>query len=302
MKVIDLFAGAGGFSTGAGMAGLNVLLAVNHDPEAISFHKANHPGTDHVCQDINLLNWNEVPEHDLMMASPCCQGWSRAAGKSKRMHDASRQTAWCIPHGLEFKRPRVVLIENVPEIKTRWPRYGFWIKTLESFGYSVTENVLNARSFGVPQSRERLFVVCHLGKPITLRSPELAEIPASEILEWEHPDFRPIAAKKRADVVMRQVAEGRRRYGKRFLVIYNGSEKTGRSIDKPLPTVTCSDRIGVVNGDYIRFLRPSEARRAMGFPEDYRMPKQHKPSMRLMGNAVCPPMAAEILRQIQAVA
>ena len=299
LKAIDLFAGAGGFSTGARAAGAAVVMAANHNPTAVAIHQANHPETDHLCQDINLLNWNAVPDHDLMLASPCCQGHSRARGRGVAKHDESRQTAWCIPHGLEWKRPRAIVIENVPEFRS-WERYGIWTQTLESFGYSLTENVLNAREFGVAQHRERLFIVGSLGKPITIESPRLPEIPASEILEWDHPDFAPIAAKPRAEVVMRQVREGRRRFGSRFLVVYNGSEKTGRSVERPLPTVTCVDRIGVVDGERIRFLRPSEARRAMGFPADYQLPRQHKASMQALGNAVCPPVATEIVKQLSA--
>src|SRR5690606_22640107 len=66
MKAIDLFAGAGGFSTGAAMAGCEVAWAANHWPEAVRWHAANHPDAEHVCQDLHQARWEDVPAHDLM--------------------------------------------------------------------------------------------------------------------------------------------------------------------------------------------------------------------------------------------
>ncbi|MGH8758958.1 MAG: DNA cytosine methyltransferase, partial [Burkholderiales bacterium] len=88
MKAIDLFAGAGGFSTGAQMAGCKVVWAANHWPTAVDIHAANHPGTMHACQDLRQTDWRDVPAHDILLASPACQGHSRARGKERPHHDA----------------------------------------------------------------------------------------------------------------------------------------------------------------------------------------------------------------------
>lgn len=80
MRAIDLFAGAGGFSTGAAMAGCNVVWAANHWQAAVDVHAANHPGTEHACQDLQQADWRNVPGHDLLLASPACQGHSPARG------------------------------------------------------------------------------------------------------------------------------------------------------------------------------------------------------------------------------
>ncbi len=68
MNVIDLFAGAGGFSTGASMAGCNVAWAANHWPDAVEWHSRNHPDAAHICQDLHQADWSQVPAHDLMLA------------------------------------------------------------------------------------------------------------------------------------------------------------------------------------------------------------------------------------------
>jgi len=68
MKAIGLFAGAGGFSTGAAMAGALVVWAANHWPVAVQYHAANHPAADHLCQDLHRADWSRVPATDLMLA------------------------------------------------------------------------------------------------------------------------------------------------------------------------------------------------------------------------------------------
>ena len=82
MRAIDLFAGAGGFSTGATMAGVQVVWAGNHWPLAVEYHAANHPDAEHACQDLHQARWDDVPGHDLLLASPCCQGHIKARGKA----------------------------------------------------------------------------------------------------------------------------------------------------------------------------------------------------------------------------
>ena len=62
MNAIDLFAGAGGFSTGAQMAGCRVVWAANHWQAAVDVHASNHPGTAHACQDLHQTDWRTVPE------------------------------------------------------------------------------------------------------------------------------------------------------------------------------------------------------------------------------------------------
>lgn len=87
MKAVDLFAGAGGFSTGASMAGARVVWAANHWPKAIEWHSANHPDTVHACQDLQQADFREAPAHDILLASPACQGHSRARGAEKPHQD-----------------------------------------------------------------------------------------------------------------------------------------------------------------------------------------------------------------------
>lgn len=74
MDAIDLFAGFGGSSTGARMAGIRIGWAANHRPEAVKWHSANHPQTEHICQDLHQADWSLVPAHDLLLPSPLLPG------------------------------------------------------------------------------------------------------------------------------------------------------------------------------------------------------------------------------------
>jgi DNA (cytosine-5)-methyltransferase 1 len=114
---IDLFAGCGGWTTGGKEAGLKVFWAANHWPEAVKWRSANHPETIHVCQDLHQANWADVPKHDVMLASPCCQGHTKARGNAagNPQHDNSRSTAWAPVQNAEVNRPEFAVIENVPE-------------------------------------------------------------------------------------------------------------------------------------------------------------------------------------------
>lgn len=80
-----------------------MLYAANHWPLAVEAHAANHPETRHECQDLRQADWTSLPAHDLLLASPACQGHSTAANGARRSnggvaatHDALRATAWAV--------------------------------------------------------------------------------------------------------------------------------------------------------------------------------------------------------------
>lgn len=121
---IDNFAGGGGASTGIEMAiGRSVDIAINHDPDAIAMHKANHPKTEHYCEDvwevdpIKACKGNRVA---LAWFSPDCKHFSRAKG-GKPVDKNIRGLAWVTIKWAFKVRPRVIMLENVPEIQTWGP-------------------------------------------------------------------------------------------------------------------------------------------------------------------------------------
>ncbi len=300
VKAIDLFAGLGGFTQGAiAVPNVDVVWAANHAPLAVEVHAANHPGTDHVCQDLHQANWAKVPSCDLVLASPCCQGHAKARGKDRPHHDASRSTAWAVVSCCEFHRPEAFVVENVPEF-AEWKLYPAWKLAMESMGYHMTSVVLDAADLGVPQHRERLFIAGRLGSPVDISQPATPHVAIGPRIDWEWPRWSRVADK--VEATRARANSGRDRFGDRFVMPYygSGSGKTGRSLGRPLGTVTCTDRWAVVDGDRMRMLQVPEYRAAMGFPEDYQIAGSRKKQIHLLGNAVCPPVATHVVSEVVA--
>jgi len=197
---IDLFAGAGGTSTGIHLADANatVVACVNHDATAIASHKANHPKTLHFTEDIRdfkvvehlkvLVNNLRNNEHDCYIniwASLECTNYSKAKGGLPRDAD-SRTLAWDLMMYLEHLNPDYLYIENVREFMS-WGQldetgrpvhmykgcdYMYWVHTVQNKGYNYDWKMLNAADFGSYTSRDRYFgIFAKHGLPITFPEP-----------------------------------------------------------------------------------------------------------------------------------
>ena len=187
--IVDNFAGGGGASTGIEMAtGVSVDIAINHDPEAIRMHKANHPGTKHYCEDVWQVNPVEACKGRpvaLAWFSPDCKHFSKAKG-GKPKDKKIRGLAWVACRWAGMVRPRVIMLENVEEFKTWGPlnrshrpikakqgvTFQKFISQLEGLGYKVEYRELVAADYGAPTMRKRFFLVARCdGKPIVWPEP-----------------------------------------------------------------------------------------------------------------------------------
>lgn len=303
MIAIDLFAGLGGFTEGAEQAGVKVVWTANHWSDAVEAHKRNHPDAHHVCQDLQQADPRRAPRHDLLLAAPSCQGHSPARGKDQPRHDAARATAWAVVTFAEVHRPPVVVVENVPAFR-RWVLYPAWRAALEALGYALAEHVVNAADLGVPQERVRLFVVATRSRaPFAIDLPRLSHVPVSTCIAWDRYPWSRIERPGRSTATLARIARGRAKLGDRFVVPYygSGSGETGRSLDRPLGTVTTLDRWALIDGDRMRMLQPwDELLQIMGFRQDYWLPANRRLALHLEGNAVCPPVGRAIIEQIRA--
>ena len=186
---MDNFAGGGGASTGIEMAtGISVDIAINHDPEAIKMHKANHPSTKHYCESV----WDVDPVKAcagrpvaLAWFSPDCKHFSKAKG-GKPKDKNIRGLAWVALRWAGLVRPDVIMLENVEEFKTWGPlnrshrpikakqgvTFRKFISQLEDLGYSVEFRELVAADYGAPTMRKRFFMIARCdGKPIVWPEP-----------------------------------------------------------------------------------------------------------------------------------
>ena len=297
MRCLDLFAGAGGFSTGAVQAGCTVVAAANHWPAAVEAHSRNHPSTQHICQDLCQADFTTFPTHDILLASPECRGHTRARGKEAKHHDASRSTAWAVISCAEVHRPHAIVAENVPEF-LRWQLYPAWKSALYMLGYDITENVVNAADYGVPQNRVRALIIAMKGRAPRIQAARRPKIPARAIINLDAGRWGAIKRAGRSENTLRRIVEGRKQHGQTFIIAYYGSERGGRSIDVPLGTVTTRERFAVVHKDCMRMLSVDEYRAAMGFQPDYWLPNHRKTAVKLLGNAVPPALAMAALEWV----
>jgi DNA (cytosine-5)-methyltransferase 1 len=195
--------------------------------------------------------------------------------------------------------PRALVVENVPDF-ARWTLFPAWCDALNRLGYRLAAHVIDSADLGVPQHRRRMFVVGVRAKSALWLSLDRREhVPAATFLgsggRWSM-----VASK--CSRTRERVAAGRIAHGHRFLVAYYGSARGGRSIHRPIGTITTRDRYASVDGDFMRMLTTDEYRAAMGFPAGYVLPENHRLATHLLGNAVCPPVAEEIVRQLSLVA
>lgn len=301
VTAIDLFAGAGGMSEGAALAGVDVVWAANHWPLAVQFHQANHPGTLHSCQDLQQADWSTVPSHDIVMAAPACQGHTPARGKEKPHHDKLRNTAWAVVDCVAYHKSEAVLVENVPAM-TKWELYPSWVDAMQRLGYAVAPHIVDAADHGVPQNRKRLLIVCTRSKaPLVLQFDKQPHKPINDVIEWDRHTWNLIETPDRVHRTLARVRAGRQRFGDRFLAPYysSGSGKTGRSVHRPIGTIPTKDRWAVIDGDYTRFIQVSEARKAFGYRPDYILPPSHSEAIMMLGNSVPPPMARDFMSALK---
>lgn len=168
--VTDLFCGAGGSSLGAEAAGMRLVMAANHWSTAIDVHQAHFPDARHDCADISQADPRRYTVTDILLASPECTNHSQARGVSRRRQDSSlfdsadlaaersRATMWDVPRFAEQNRYAAVVTENVVEA-TKWVMWPAWWQAMELLGYRGTVLSHNSQDHGVPQSRDRIYVV-----------------------------------------------------------------------------------------------------------------------------------------------
>lgn len=187
--IVDNFAGGGGASTGIELAtGYSVDIAINHDPEAIKMHKANHPNTKHYCENVWAVDPVKACNgHPVGLAwfSPDCKHFSKAKG-GKPKDKNIRGLAWVACRWAGLVRPRVIMLENVEEFKTWGPlnrghhpikakqgkTFEKFVQQLNDLGYTVEFKELIAADYGAPTMRKRFFLIARCdGKPIVWPEP-----------------------------------------------------------------------------------------------------------------------------------
>jgi len=312
MRAIDLFCGAGGSSLGAMAAGFEIVAGFDIWPVAGLVYRANFPAARfHLC-DLAVLDgsdirsiYGDLGDVDLVLASPPCTDHSLARGAAPPS-PAGLDLPWCVLEFARIFRPRWVVVENVIQMR-RWHGFRSFLHALMHLGYCVRVQILDAADFGVPQRRRRLYVVCDReADPLEIVARTSERIPAARVIDLDGYAYTPLYTPRRAPKTVERVERALRALGRdaTFLSVYYGSGPQWQTLDVPLRTITTSGHFALVRpdgngGHEMRMLQVGELRRAMGFPASFDFGGcVRTDTMRLLGNAVCPPVMQAIVETL----
>lgn len=168
LRVFEAFAGYGSQSMALRNIGIpyEIVGYSEIDPYAIRAYRAVH-GDIKNYGDITKIDWNDVPDFDLLTWSSPCQDFSNAGKQAGGEEGSGTRSSllWEVKKCLAIKRPKYSLTENVRALVSQKFLPGFlkYVEYMNSLGYTTFQQILNAKDYGIPQNRERIFVVSVLG-------------------------------------------------------------------------------------------------------------------------------------------
>ena len=317
LTILETFSGIGGTRLGAEQAGFKVVAASEIDTHCIATYQANFG--DCPFGDITQLNAETVPNFDVLTASTPCQSFS-TQGNRKGLKDKRGELIYDVFRIADaHPEHRVLFIENVKGMVTTNDGRGLKtvLKELHSRGYYTHHQVLKASHFGVPQARERLFIVAFRENvPFSFPKPTAHTAASGEILENSvHQNY--FLSQEQIDTLV----QAKDRYDK------NGDNFGFEIIDPAKPTHTIlrstssllknlvavpleksapknrgvydlPDKDGNTKKVHLRKLTPRECARLQGFPDNYKLTASATESYKQLGNSVPVPVIRELFKEI----
>jgi DNA (cytosine-5)-methyltransferase 1 len=314
VKFIDLFAGIGGFHQAMSRFKARCVFASEWDKEASKTYHANYHIKPH--GDITAINAEAIPSHDMLCGGFPCQAFS-IAGKQKGFEDTRGTLFFDIARIVEHHQPKVLLLENVRNFAKHdnGKTLQRVVETLQHLHYNVHHKVLNASHFGLPQNRERIFIVCFRQdlqiKPFQFPQPSHQKVSLLDILQTNPHDAKVIV---REDMVMTKAFIPQRDiFGKIDLpnrpiqIGYVNKGGQGERIYSPYGhAITLSaygGGVGAKTGLYaidgeVRKLSPRECARVQGFPDSFKIISSQAQSYKQFGNSVAVHVVEAIIEAI----
>ena len=298
LRFIDLFCGIGGFRIAAEAVAQErgwlsqCVFSSDIDIEAQKAYEANFGELP--TGDITQVVAEDIPDHDLLLGGFPCQAFS-ICGDGRGFEDARGTLFFDVARILKAKRPAAFVLENVKRLRghDEGRTLAVIMKTLDELGYHADWRVLNALDFGVPQRRERIFIV-GFREPLAMKWPTggVPMTPLSEILEPDVPAFYHASEKIRLSRVERR--EGKPQHDEPTIWHEN---KSGNISAYPY---SCAMRSGasynylLVNGE--RRLTEREMLRLQGFPDSYKIACGYGATRKQTGNSVAVPCVTAVVR------
>lgn len=299
---IDLFSGIGGIRLGFEHVGGKCVFSSDIDKYARQTYKANFG--EEPAGDITTIQPHDIPSFDVLTAGFPCQPFS-VAGLRKGFEDTRGTLFFNICEIIEHHQPKVVFLENVKGLTNH--AHGNTLKIIKqnlvNLGYSVNIKVLNAKDFGIPQNRERLFIVGFKNQNISFTFPTKTNIftPLSRIIDNTVSDKYFYTEKSRITSTLRQhivnentVYQWRRKYVR--------ENKNGIC-----PTLTANMGQGGHNvpiirvNNLIRKITPRECARLQGFDDTFKIVVSDTQAYKQFGNSVCVSVIKALAEKINEV-
>ncbi|ALG69405.2 DNA cytosine methyltransferase [Beggiatoa leptomitoformis] len=298
-KVIDLFAGIGGIRTGFQQAFkeyAQFVFSSEIDKFSAQSYQANYGESP--VGDITLINETEIPQFDVLLAGFPCQPFSHA-GLKKGFEDVRGTLFFDIVRIVKHHQPKVVFLENVKGFKNHDKGNTFRVvkNTLNELGYIVYAEVLNAKDFGVPQNRERIYII-GFREPLDFEfpTPPKCKVKLGDILE-ANVDEKYTLSDKLWDGHQRRKLEHLQK-GNGFGYSLFDANSAYTSTISARYYKDGSEILIAQQGKNPRKLTPREACRLQGFPEDFMIVVSDTQAYRQFGNSVCVPVIRALAEAI----
>lgn len=314
-KIASLFTGCGGMDLGAegGFVYLGkkypkhktkTVYAMDFDESISGIYNANFAVRCEV-KDARHLKKGDVPEHDILTGGFPCQSFSVVAQNPKRLgyKDDKGKLFFEMCRILRDVKPSVFVAENVKGLLSanKGEAFPLILEEFEKSGYHVKHRVLNAAHFGVPQKRERVFIVGFRSKkahdnfsfprPTTPDNP----VPLARIIIPENQIEQKYYFSDKAVHGMRTTKHARTMNKGRAQSPEDPCNTVGAHLAKV--SLNSTDPVLCINGRY-RMFTPREVARIQGFPEEFNLPGSKTTNYRALGNAVSPVVMWHVTRKI----
>ncbi len=303
LKAIDLFAGIGGIRLGFEQAfGENIefVFASEIDKYARETYYANFG--EEPYGDITQIDEKKIPPHDIILAGFPCQAFS-VAGHRKGFEDTRGTLFFDVVRIAAHHKPRLIFLENVKGLvgHDKGQTFKVILETLNELGYSVKYQVLNAKDYGVPQNRERIYIIAFLESDDTFEFPKPMNknVKVKDILEEKVDAKYTISDKLWAGHQRRKIEHKEKGNGFGYS-IFNGESSYTSTISARYYKDGSEILIEQQNKNP-RKLAPREAGRLQGFPDSFKIKVSDVQAYKQFGNSVSVPVIESISKNIYEV-
>lgn len=297
-KLIDLFAGIGGIRLPFDELGGECVFSSEIDKFARQTYQANFGEPPH--SDITNIHPSEIPSFDLLLAGFPCQPFSQA-GLQKGFEDTRGTLFFYIAKIIEYHQPNVVLLENVKRLKThdKGRTYQVMQETLENLGYHVFSKILAAKDFGIPQNRERIYIVALKNQQsFTFPEPIRKQTRVGDILEQTVHAKYTLSDRLWQGHQRRKLAHQNKGNGFGYGLFTADSPYTNKISARYYKD---GSEILIDQGPHKnpRKITPREAARLQGFPDSFQIVVSDVQAYKQFGNSVCVPVIRALAQQLR---